>query len=1085
MKKTQLIELLHNIRGTIVSFLSIAMFVALGVAVYLGIHWSAMAVDTTSEQYFEQQSFHDFEVVYPYGITSADLDDIKGVEGVSEVEAGYTSYQTFDLDGKGYVAHVTSLMSQIDKPCVLEGSLPVAADELAIDSVFATSRNIKVGDVISFDQDSDSADDQDGMKYLTARTYHVSAIVSMPTDILTLPSARGMTNLSVGAADCFVVLPTSSFDVAAFDGCFPRVAIRCSSLRGLSSIGSDYRDEEDLIKMRLESLGETKAGEREQAIRDAAQSKIDDAQAQIDAAQAQIDEKEKELTLGQAQESAGEMDLASAQELVNMSNSLLSAAQTKVDSAQSQLDDAQAQLNDAHDQLSSYQAQLDDAQATIDSKIESSAEQLKALGAPGETSDIASNIRAILNLAASSDVSLKSLAKAIGIPDQYIDQYVTQADADISSYRTFLEKKQELADGWSTYNDKQETLSEKQTELDTANQELSALQSKLDSAAATLASKQDDLDSAKTTISDGQTQLDDAKSQLADAQTQLQAAKDELSLMLSYKWSVSGREVNAGVVGIKSYVDVTDRMRVSMASLFLLVGLLVCYTAISRIVREQMVSIGTKKALGLRSREITLSYLAYSAIGVVLGVAGGVAVAVYLFEAVIDKAAVTKFTLGSFPPYVSLPDVAQIAAVEFVLIMLATWSACRTLLRRQAVQLLKGEEPPTNKARFYEKWPAWDRLSLYSQSIINNFFNDKLRVTGTLVGVAGCTALVVTAMTLYGAIHDAHALQGNVTSYDLSVIMDDPTSDQESGLLDAVEQTGAKGATLLRRACVARESDGALASMIVNVPEDYASFFSIYHVNALTGPSKVAELDDSGVWISQAFAEHQHVSAGDTITLFDSTMTAHEVKIAGVFEYHLNHHELIMSKTLYKQTFGVDAVSNTILIDSNGVDESTIVSKVQGLDGFFTERNEQSLAEDRFKSYQSLTTTMVWVYLSLSGLMALMVLLNLTVMFIEEKKRDLIVLMINGFSVRDAKRYIYRDSIVLVIVGIVLGILVGMAVGYFTVMATEFGMDSFIHTPRPLACVSGAVVCAIFAFLVNVIALRRIPRFSLTDINKV
>lgn len=1067
MKKTQFIELLHNIGKTWVSFFSIVMFVALGVGLFLGIHWAARAVEVSADEVYAAQSFHDFDISYPYGITDGNLDDLASVDGVSQVEGGYTSFATYNLAGQGHVARIQSLGDAIDTAACMEGELPAKSDEMALDVTFAHDEGINVGDTVTFD--SDDAIANDGMQYLNGRTFTITGFVRLPAYISSVRDTRGMTNLAAGSADCFFVAPVSAFDTSAYKNSYSNAYVRCSATEPYSTFDAAYTAQESILKARLEAVGAVDGPARYWALHDEGQSQIDEGQARIDAGEAQIAAGEQQIADGEAQIADAEVQIADGE-------AQIADAENQIAGYDAQVAEGEAKLAAALKQLNEYQAKADAATALINKTIDVAAQEMVDNKICATKDEGKAKIQAILDEAATSTDPVDVIARKHGVPDEFITPESTKnAQEALDSYKDYRSKLKQLADGWDTYNWWRSYLNDKE-------QELADGKALLEQKKQELADGKAQLEDAKAQVAQAKEQVAQAKVQITDAKAQLADAKERLSQMGEYDWSVSGRSDNASVLLVNSYHDVTDRLRLTMASLFLLVGLFVCYTAISRIVREQVVSIGTKKALGLRGREITISYLLYAVLTVIIGVIVGSSMGVIVVEGILNDTGQWQFSMGAYPPYFSLAETLQIGLVELVLICLATWLACRRMLKRQAVDLLKGEQPPKNKVRFYEKWALWDRMPLYSQSIVNNFFNDKLRVVGTLVGIAGCTALVVTAMTLYLNVQQTFLTQyENVYAYDASVSMD-ATDEARQGLAEVVDAAGAQSTPLLRKTLAIRDGNGKLFPVQAEVPDDPESFMDLFHLNNTAGGA--AQLGDDGIWISEAYATHQGVHAGDSIQLMDSSGITHEVVIDGIFEYHLNHNEVVMSKECYTQVLGQDATPNTLLIALNGADEDQLVQQFQQVDGFFSYTNDYNSSKSQFDTFQSITRTVVYIYLLLSGLMALVVLLNLTVMFIEEKKRDLIVLMINGFSVRDAKRYIYRDNIALTIIGIILGIILGMVMGYLSVLSIEFTSDAYVLTPSWVACLTGAAASAIFALAVNLISLRRIPRFNLTDINK-
>ncbi|MCH3943790.1 MAG: hypothetical protein LKE37_09130 [Atopobiaceae bacterium] len=340
MKRTRLIDLLANIRKTWVSFFSIVMFVALGVCIFLGIRWSAMALDAAADRTYEAQQFHDFDIAYPYGITQQDLADIRATDGVEKAEGSYSAYETFSLDGQGHVATVISIPDTIDQPVCIDGTLPQNADEVAVDSVFAGKMGLGIGDTITFDPDDTSA--ADGSKYLNGRSFKVCALVSSPCYESVTLSTRGTTNLSVGSADCFLVLPQAAFDTATYDGCYSNALVRCSATSGISSFGTSYTTATSAMLDKLQDLGNANAAARYAAFRSKAQAQIDDAQAKIDDGQAQIDSGEQTIA-------DGEQTIAEKQQEIADGEQTIAEKEQEIADGQAQADDAEATLADKLD----------------------------------------------------------------------------------------------------------------------------------------------------------------------------------------------------------------------------------------------------------------------------------------------------------------------------------------------------------------------------------------------------------------------------------------------------------------------------------------------------------------------------------------------------------------------------------------------------------------------------------------------------------------------------------------------------------------------------------------------------------------
>jgi hypothetical protein len=257
----------------------------------------------------------------------------------------------------------------------------------------------------------------------------------------------------------------------------------------------------------------------------------------------------------------------------------------------------------------------------------------------------------------------------------------------------------------------------------------------------------------------------------------------------------------------------------AMASLFVLVGLFVCYSAVSRLVHEQMTQIGTKKALGFRKSEIAQGYLAFSGLAVALGILLSLLIAVFLVQLIMNPIVIKQFAMMPYGPHVSVLDLLVVGCIELVLILASTWFAISGMLKLEATELLRGETTANVREHFYERTLLWKHMSLFSQTVVNNCVNDKRRVAGTLVGVVGCTALIVTAMTLATDVAlslDLHYEE--VYSFDSIAYMDEEGDGAVKQAAMALYDHGVMSSPAFMRSVQMTQSDGTRNVTTLVVP---------------------------------------------------------------------------------------------------------------------------------------------------------------------------------------------------------------------------------------------------------------------------
>lgn len=1164
MKGIRLIELWANIKANIVAFLSIAMFVSLGVGLFLGIQWGAAALRNASLDTMQKGNMHDITVQFPYGITKSDIKKLKKVEGVTKVEPSYSYYVVMEDGNSNYTLKMQSLPQTINEFTSITGNLPMEHNEVALLKFWADTQGIVVGDTITLKHDASSKSDADGMDYFTSDTFEVTALVESPEYLQKKSAALGVSNINSGDIHCVGFVTDDAFDVSKFNDAYPNVYIRCESLDGLSVFGDEYKEAVSPIVDKITELGGTLGTVRYNKLHDEAQNELDTAQQKIDDAeqklaegQEKIDEGEKQLADGQEKIDEGEKQLiegvAGGMGEQNVALTRLQDAYRQLADGQTRLDAAVEEYNRASQTYNLFNAKFESVRDTYDKLIaghgiikehygnlvayQSAFKSSVAAYHESQTEEDWDNVQtAYANLLEEyqrtiSDLdSLSGYLSVVGgqlnllrfigslpqigmdIRPQSVDRRVAEGQLLVDKLGTTINQidnasvtvgdttvwltnipagMQEISDklaaakatidastaqleaGWAEYNN-----GKSQYDIGVAE-----AQAKLQASEKELEDGKEQIKEKTQELEEGKQKLEENLEKLNRGKKKLQKALDDFSQMVKYEWVVLPRQANGSVQGLIMVSNMMDNVKWAMASLFVLVGLFVCYSAISRLVHEQIIQIGTKKALGFRGGEVTRSYLGFSGLSVLLGVVVSVAIAVLLVQGIMNPKAAKQFTIGAYGPYFGMPDVLAMGGVELLLILGSTWFAIHGLLKRQAIDLLKGESTANVKEHFYERTRLWQRMSLFSQTVVNNCVNDKRRVVGTLVGVIGCTALIVTAVTLSRNIalsFERHYEE--VYSYDSVTYLSEESSKKADSVAMALYNRGVTSTPAYTRKLQMRSDDGTRSVTNLMVPTNEESFKKFYHVVSMDGSDAVVE--NGGLWVSAAYAEHQGAKPGDQITLTEFNGKTHTFTIAGFFDYYLLRYEFVLSQNEYRQAFGEKPEPNVLLTNLDGADIDRTRDALANVDGYSSLVDDRTAAEYAYDEINDVMNTVVLIYLMLSALMAVMVLLNLDIMFVDEKKRELIVLMINGFSAREAKAYIYRDSIVLTILGIALGDVLGSIIGGLTVYALQPTLGYWIKGFNSTAIIAGSVGAGVFATLVLLYALRRIPRFDLTDINR-
>ena len=1173
MKKTRWIVLLRDIRKTWVSFLSIIVFVSLGVAIFLGIKWNEPALSQAMDRYLDEHRYHDLQMVFPYGFTEDDAAAVAALDGVSAVEGAYNAYGTAQVGGDRCILNIQSLTDTMDHAEVLEGELPAAADEVAVERLLAEALELHLGDTLPISAL------RGGKPCLKNSEFTITAIVEHPSFTRAETDySRGFTDIGDGSADGYVLVAKTAFDTEMYDGCFSQLLIRGTGLDALNSLGSVYQQKAGALKEKLEALGAQRAALRSDDLYDRAGEQIADAEQELADGQQELESGKQEYADGEKRLDAAKVQIADGEKQIAENEKKLADGKQQYADGLAAYADGAAQLRAGRATLTAeleengYPTDLDEAEKQLKTDREKAADikdllmrTLTQVELYNEDHDSASEeeIKQILVdtlelLGVSEDIDVETAQdakKAVEKAQEYLKKYGSDAvvtatvnvllpylklTADQAGVNTLLGRLDAADILLASYTmlDKDTRLTLLMTIVVNENPDLSVapetLQALIDvvddslaqldkglkgiadyrAGAAALSAASARLAEASRQIEEGEQQLADAKKKLAQAkrdyaagtQKLAQARQDiadgeqtlaentrlladaqaELEDFVRYEqWTVQIRTDNPSVATAKFYAQSSRRLCYSMALLFVFVGLMVCFTSITRSINESQTIAGVQKALGFRSREILAHYMAYSLLAAAIGVLVGYALGFFGIESVINDAYAKLYVIGAITNVYVVPEALVIAVVELALIALATWLPCRKLLRRPAVELLKGENYAGGRTRFYEKWRVWQRMSLYTQTTVNNLMNDGARIIATLVGITGCTALIVMSLSLRSSILSTPVRHfERIWIYDASLVSDTAVPGGHQALEQVLDESGADYTSVRREAVYIRDETGTLNKADLIVPEDAEDLRAFIHLDDYrTG--RPLSLTDDGVIVSYTYAKHYGLKAGDTLHLLDTAGRSHDCVVSGISQHYLSSMQVVMTPSCYQHLMGWAAQSNTLYLRYGAADRNAVAQKLQTTEGYFSLTDESAKWIAKFQEFSGSVMLVVYIGLSLSVTMALLVLLNLNIVCVNEKTNELVVMRINGFSIRAVKAYLYRDNIVLTALGILGGVGIGLALGRCVLEILQKIGDNFYTTPNLTDCLIGAGLAALFSLATNLIALRRVNTLSVSDLSRV
>lgn len=575
-------------------------------------------------------------------------------------------------------------------------------------------------------------------------------------------------------------------------------------------------------------------------------------------------------------------------------------------------------------------------------------------------------------------------------------------------------------------------------------------------------------------LQDAEYKLENSEKELERAKTELAESREKAEDIQLKDWIISVRNDVGDIRGVETIVDGIFGLSYSMSIIFLLVATVVCHAAISRMIDEQRTLIGAQKALGFKSGEILKHYMLYNALCAILGILIGWLCSVIIVEILVIHIFKKNFLLGSIALTFAWKEALLTAGICLVVFLTATYVACAKLVRLPATNLLRGEVPTRGKSFFFEKWKGYKKLNLYSRTMIKNVLSDKGRMMTTIMGVVGCISLLVICFSLKLAIEDSSVVQfDQYFLYENRLVIDSSIGSKED-FENILKEEEINYTVIQDKLKNFRVNGGSWENAHIVATSDYEGLEDFMVIEDIHTKS-LANIPEDGVLVSRKCAELFELSEGSTVEFMDSEGNPKEFNVVGVIEHYLPYHLFVTTDSYFESAMGEEIDESVFLLKG---DITGLYKKVRDMDGYLSLKDNSE-----FKKSADSVNLVILICLALSAVMALLVLLNQIVMHINRKSRELAVMRINGYSMKETKAYIYKDNIVLTILGLILGSGFGVVLSYVVVRIIETGANRYVRTPNIPACLYACAVGALFALIVNLIALRKIKHLNLTNVS--
>lgn len=1109
-------QTLRSIHTTFSRFLAIVAIVALGTGFFAGLMMTGPDMRQAMDTYYDDNHVWDIRLISTLGFSNDDIHQFDDVEGVRACMPNHTvdaiarmndtqvavRVSSFDtamaqqfVDGHTYAAKDSSF-DFLNRFQLVTGRLPQSPDE-CLAAAYAPHAQLSEGDIVDITSANEDLD-----KIFSTR--HLRVVGTITSPLYPYTRSFGSTTIGSGSIDQYIFVPTSTFQQD-----FPYTELYIS-VEGADSVQSNsdaYKNVVGATKERLEAQKDRMSVFRQHEVQELAQSKLDEKKSEFEQ---QKDEAFEKLEAGESELARKHRTLQDSWRTYTQGTSKLKASREAFESqkaaSQNKLSQAQMRLAAQEETLLSTLrahgmdvSSLEQAQTILENHLQTLKEKQNQQNVDNRVVDENSSEQSPEHIRSNSNQQLATLGdNRQSIQHNKTRAIMATAREHVSApYEEIQRVQQQLAGVQALIAAKAKLQDERAVadkKLEHAEQELAQAQAKLDASYTRLQEGQKKYDEGAHVLAQRKQELDD---KFATVQKQLDDAQETIDTTDLPDMYILDRSQHEGAAIYHADTERMDALARVFPFMFFLVAALVSLTTMTRMVEDERILIGTYKALGYSTIQIATKYLVYALLAAGIGSVLGVGVLCQVLPLIIMKAYSVIYAIPLLlPPLPIKADVAVFSAgLGIGITLIATICSVLSSLREQPAPLMLPRAPKAGKRILLERIrPLWRRISFSWKVTLRNLFLYKKRLFMTVIGIAGCTALLLVGFGLHDAIWDIINKQYvDITHYQMTVGLNDHANDLDvQHVKDVLNQhPEIEHIDRVHTAhMAAKGEDDTLSSTHVDVvvPQSLDIFNkSITLKNRISG--KQVPFDDSSVVISEKLATLHHLRVGDTLVLFDrdkvgnSVGAGHKLTITGICENYVGT-TVYIAPTIFAKISSSHVMYETLFIQAPdlkpGEQQQNIASELHSCDDV----SLVAFSDETISLYRNMISVVDYVVAVLiisAVLLAFIVLYNLTNINIEERLREIASLKVLGFTKREIYAYIFREVFLLSLLGDVFGLGVGVYLERFVVATAEVDYVMFSRTIHLESFVIAFVLTLVFTGLILLVMTPKLNRIDMVE----
>ena len=909
MKKALMKDSIKEIKNTYKRFLSILLMAFLGVGFFAGLRATSPDMVDTIDEYYDSQNVYDIQVISTLGLTDEDIKEISKIENVDKVIGTYETDGKVLLDNNEDVVKVMSI-EEVNKPQLLEGKMPEADNECVVEHNFLVQNNKKIGDTIEIEIENTKNSDGEEIEYLVNKKMKIVGTIK---SALYISRDRGTSSLGSGKVDYYLYINKDNINAKEV---YTNIYIKVKDSDKLETSSNKYKELISNVKTKIEDKKDEREKARQDELIASATEKLNEAETEFNdkkkEAEEEIANAESEIEEGKKQLEDGEREINKNEQRANEE---FASAEAKIKNAKEEISEneeilkqeeekANEQFKVLEEQKDNLKNRLNETNDALDIAYETYNNILEQLNDPNQ------DVGSLESLQGQKIGCEENIAKLEGNKN-VLESGITEIENGINS------GKQKIEDGKAKIE---------LAKIELENQENKYNKTKK-STISQINSAKKELERAKVELESGEQELNEQKievqKQLDEAEAELIDARDEIAKIEKPQWYVLDREQNSGYVSFIQDTESVENIGKVFPIVFFLVAVLISLTSMTRMVEEERTQIGTLKALGYNKVQIAGKYVLYASLASIFGGIFGMCVGFILIPKVIWMMYSMMYEIGDISLNFNWTFGTLGLELIFICVVGATIYAVVKELRQTPAILMRPKAPKIGKRVLLERVTfIWKRLSFSRKVTIRNIFRYKKRFLMTIIGIMGCTALILTGFGLRDSISRIMPDQyEHVFNYDLQINLKDGLEEKQiQELKNDLEQKD----EIIKVIETYMTTETAVKNGIeedvqIIVPKNKNSLDEIINIVDLKTKEKIV-LKDNEICLTDKVAELLGVKERDTIILQDSDGNEKEVTISNIVENYVYHY-VYMSKELYESLYNEDYKANVLLTKDDNLTE--------------------------------------------------------------------------------------------------------------------------------------------------------------------